>query len=396
MCVIKIAEPEFNDTLVAAMARSVRGHHADGGRLDVIRVECGSAADPLRALLQGAEINPELRPFEARAPLADFLADRSALFVISEAEPVSPREWELFVNVVEHFGKAQPALRLCVAVLDHRGVVPSQPAFDFTAGRATHFVLTQSFESEEFALWTAYLHHRASWECAGRPSLAQQLGAELTLVRHADDAGVEKALCDFALREASNLGDLAELSKHIQAAMMWRGAAQAASKSSLQQSGLLWRPPGLHRLDVVPWLSRALLCSGKASDQMLWNLRHNLVCSPLAGEILAQCLSAESRIRMQLHGQESTPGDTTLQAYQRFTRGEDRYIVYPPGYPSPPSRPQDAWAFGGLGATLRSSTGNVPEAFWDTLHLRNAIAHGHYVAWTHVRRAWQQLRRFDV
>ena len=83
-------------------------------------------------------------------------------------------------------------------------------------------------------------------------------------------------------------------------------------------------------------------------------------------------------------------------SFERFKRGNDQFVSYPTKYPAPPSRLKDAWAFATLGEVLRASpSGAVADLFFDILRLRNAIAHGHYVGWAHIKHAWQQLRRFD-
>ena len=119
---------------------------------------------------------------------------------------------------------------------------------------------------------------------------------------------------------------------------------------------------------------------------------------PLASEILAHCMNAEARIRMRLEGKQVHAADErVVKAFERFCKGESPSVVYPPGHPCPPTQADDVWNFAGLGETMHAChRDTISESLWETVHLRNSMAHGHYVAWTHVKSALRQARRFDV
>lgn len=396
LAVVRTRNPGVAGLLYPSISRCIRGAHGDERRLDIFHVEIGNAMlDPIGAMLAALEITPGLTAFEAREPLRMRLADRAVVLVLSEVVAVSPVAWERFVLLIEHYTKSAPAIELCVLVLDHRGVVAAEPSFDFSFGRSTHLVLSQAAELEESALWSPYLHHRACWEAAGDPMLAADIGERLAQAPHGDDVAAEAALANFAT-EAGAVAGLAELEWDIVVGTGRLSAERDAARRRLQDRGLLWQPPGLRRLELVPWASRAILQTNGVAESLVPALRHNLVCTPLATEVLAQCLSAEARIRMQLTGhQQGEPKTETYDNHARFCAGHDDFVVYPRNYPLPPSRPQDLWSFAPLGDTLKAS-GAVPQRFWETVKLRNAVAHGHYVCWPHIKRAWQQLRRFDA
>ena len=396
LAVVRTRSPEVSGLIYPSISRCIRGAHGDGRRLDILRVEVGDdSAEPVEAMLAALGITPGLTPFEAREPLRMRLVDRAVVLVISELLAVSPAAWERFVLLIEHYTKSAPPIELCVLVLDHRGAVAAEPSFDFSAGRSTHLVLSQAAELEESALWAPYLHHRACWESAGDPIIAAEIGERLAEAPHGDDVAAEAALTNFA-SDAATRTRLADFEQDIALATGRLSSERDAARHRLQAQSLLWQPPGLRRLELTPWASRAMLQKEGVAESLVLALRHNLVCTPLATEVLALCLSAEARIRMQLAGeQRGEPKSETSESHARFCTGEDEFVVYPRNYPLPPARPQDVWSFAPLGDTLRAS-GAVPQRFWETVKLRNAIAHGHYVCWSHIKRAWRQLRRFDA
>jgi hypothetical protein len=173
--------------------------------------------------------------------------------------------------------------------------------------------------------------------------------------------------------------------------------ARDAARNRLRAARLLWSPPGLQRSELVPWASRYLLSDKSIPEALVPRLRHNLVCTPIASEILTHCLNAEAKIRTHLAGKQRTPPDSrTEQSHKRFCEGGDEFVRYPSSYPLPPVRDNDVWAFAPLGDTIAAcDRASVSEKLWETVRLRNAVAHGHYVTWAHLKYATQQQRRFD-
>ena len=191
--------------------------------------------------------------------------------------------------------------------------------------------------------------------------------------------------------------DLEELHTIIGATGNLTSARQTTLEARLFAQQLLWRPPALNGLHIVPWASRSLLAHSALPRKYVWGMRHQLVCAPLAGEILSLCLKFESQILVRLHGRRGTRmvSSDALNSQDKFKRGEDRFVVYPWAFPARPTEPDDAWAFATLGENLNSSTSGSRPMYNNTRQLRNAIAHGHYVNWRHVDWARQLLESFD-
>jgi len=403
-CVLRTGQQVFDDVLIPAIAKSVRGAHGDAGKLDLRRIDCGGdLGNPFQALLGVLEIDAGIGPFEAREPLANRLRHHSSVFIFSESRgAVDPQVWVQFMTLMEHYRKADPQLKICTVVLDSRGVVPGEPIFDYSSGRATHHVLDEAAESEDSTLWPPYVHQRVCWEAGGSFEYADALNSELTGVLSGDDGELERVLNRVSTEKARQDVDM-ELVKNYLGKTPVTSVLPLQSSSIIQTKLLeqraLWRPPGMRSLKVAPWLSRFLLAEKAVEGPTIWSLRHNLVCAPLAAEILALCLTIESGIRTQLHGRtdRSKLKIATIQSHEKFRQGNDLHIEYPTAHPSPPKSEADVWAFASFGEMLLSCpVGAVSDSYWRTLRLRNGIAHGHYVGWPQVRLAAQQLRRFDA
>lgn len=404
LCVIRAESGEVGDLIIPSICRAVHGSNGGESRLDIRRVEVGGeAGTPIRALLREFELDPAISPFEARDKIRTCLLDRSFLLVFVESAPVGANDWEEIVSLLEYYRKSTSPVRLSAVVVDVRGIVSSEPVCDFLNGRPTHNVLSDvSSMIEESPLWPAYLHHRAAWEAGGSLSYAMSLASELELGASCDDESVERTLQAHANMRLANhsvrhpLYDLVGLgagaARHDQARVR-------SLQAELFAVNLLWRPPSMNSLHVVPWAARALLALPGLPKKQVWALRHHLVCAPLAGEILSLCLQFESQIQTRLHGRQDRRNiqTETIENQNRFKSGFDDFVVYPSAFPASPTSEDDIWAFASLGQNLMSCpSGAVPDLYWHTLRLRNAIAHGHYVGWHHVRKALRMLRYFDT
>lgn len=404
LCVIRTESAEVGDLVIPSICRAVHGANGGDSRLDIRRLEVGGqAGTPTRALLREFELDPTISPFEARDKIRTCLLDRSFLLVFIESAPVDPNDWEEIVSLLEYYRKSTNPVRLSAVVIDGRGAVRLEPICDFLNGRPTHHVLSDvSSTMDEGQLWPAYLHHRAAWEAGGCLSYAMSLGSNLTRGSAGDDEAVEVALQTHANeRLAGHAGrqllcELAGLGAGGERPDQGRLRTLQAELFALN---LLWRPPSMNSLHVVPWAARALLAIPRIPKKQIWALRHHLVCAPMAGEILSLCLKFESQIQTKLHGRQdrSKISTQTVANQDRFRSGGDDFVVYPRAFPALPNTAEDVWAFASLGESLKSCpTSAVPELFWQTLRLRNAIAHGHYVGWSHVRMALRMLRYFDT
>lgn len=404
LCIVRTESAEIGDLVIPSICRAVHGSNGGESRLDIRRLEVGGqAGTPIQALLQEFELNPTISPFEAREKIRTCLLDRSFLLVFVEAAPVDPNDWEEITNLLEYYRKSTNPVCLSAVLVDGRGIVRSEPSYDFVSGRPTHHVLSEvSSTMDEASLWPAYLHHRAAWEAGGCLSYAMSLGNELERSTTCDDEVVELALQTHAnVRLASHAGRhlLCELVGLGPRSMRPDQARLRALHTELLTANLLWRPPSMSSLHVVPWAARALLALPGLPRKQIWALRHHLVCAPLAGEILSLCLQFESQIQTRLHGRQnrSNISDQTRTNQKRFNSGSDDFVVYPGAFPASPSSEDDVWAFASLGENLKSCPASaVPDLYWHTLRLRNSIAHGHYVGWHHVRLALRMLRYFDT
>ena len=375
----------------------VRTAHGDERRLSIQRVECGGGSGtPMQALLASIELNPDLNPFEAKDLLGVRFLDRPTVFVLSEGSAVTTRAWTELAMLVDHFGKRTPGVPLCVIALDGRNALQHDPSFDFTVGRCTELLLADALGRDDVAVWQAYLHHRCCWEAGGDPLLAQEWGDALSRCTLGNDAEVEDVLNDCVQKLAREVG-LQEQLALIRKALDRHSQDRERARQELNEHKVLWRPPGIHRQELTPWASRALLARPDLPRELVARLRHNLVCMPLASEILAHCMNAEARIRMSLEGKQVRAADEkVVRSFDRFRRGESPSVVYPAGHPSPPTQAQDVWHFAGLGETMTACHEPSISKLWETVNLRNAMAHGHYVAWNHIKSARLQARRFDV
>lgn len=404
LCVIRTERAEVGDLMTPSICRAVQGSNGGESRLDIRRLEVGGqAGTPIQALLREFELDPAISPFEAREKIRTCLLDRSFLLIFVESSPVDPNDWEAIVNLLEYYRKSANPVRLAAVVIDCRGIVSSEPVCDFLNGRPTHHVLSEvSSIVDEGSLWPAYLHHRAAWEAGGSLSYAMSLACELELGASCDDESVELALQNHANMRLSNHSGRQLLYELVDLGAGGARLEQARIRDLQAESfalNLLWRPPSMNSLHVVPWAARALLAEPRLPKKQVWALRHHLVCAPLAGEIMSLCLQFESQIQTRLHGRQdrSRISDKTITNQNRFKSGSDDFVVYPRAFPALPTSEDDVWAFASLGENLKScSSIGVPDLYWRTLGLRNAIAHGHYVGWHHVRMALKMLQFFDT
>ena len=404
LCVIRTESTDVADLVIPSVRRAVHGANSGDARLDVRRLEVGGeAGTPTQALLRDFELDQTISPFEARDKIRACLLDRSFVLVFVEVAPVDVGDWEAIVGLLEYYRKSTNPARLSAVVIDSRGVVRSEPVCDFLNGRPTHYVLSEvSSTMDEGLHWPAYLHHRAAWEAGGCLSYATSVGSELPRGAAGDDEAIE-----VALQAHANDHLLGHAGRQLLCELVGLGSGGARPsptrlrglQGDLLAMSLMWRPPSMSSLHVVPWAARALLAMPGLPRKQVWALRHHLVCSPVAGEILSLCLRFESQIQTKLHGRQDCGklSAQTISNQNRFKSGSDDFIVYPRAFPALPDTADDVWAFASLGENLKSCpVGAVPDLYWDTLRLRNAIAHGHYVGWPHIRMALRMLRYFDV
>lgn len=263
---------------------------------------------------------------------------------------------------------------------------------DFTSGSPNDYVLRLLDETQE-RLFRGYLHARLAWESAGSINRARGIESVIGSIRVGDDEALEVGLNEFA---RGVYGELAVSDKRCLGeflAAIMRGASVDARRiaSELGDAGLLWSPYGSERWRVVPWVARAsLLTDGSVESTML--LRSQLICAPLARELLGRCLDLEARERAKLTRQIGSylpPAEAVarLASFQRRDTQGDA-----PLYPRcSPARPRDAWAFAEFGGFIEAAErAGAARRHVSELHslrlLRNALAHGHFAGWAALRR----------
>ncbi len=348
----------------------------------------------MQAICREAGIQDGLGKFEKLRTLAAALRDCAFVFVVIAGADTDPLWWEEVRDSVEFCSKDSVSAPLCVVVLDDRYGVLLEPSYDLTFGWPSGTVLADA-ERDDLVMWQAYLHQRIAWEAAGNLGLALELDDRLASLRPDDDESFEQRLSEFAADRLARQSNASKLKEYVCKTGAQRESPDIdRAHDEFVAAGLLWRPPRSMTERVVPWASRGLLASADVNGNP-WALRANLVCGPLAAELLAICLQGESKIRVDLtrRGLTKNVSQETLENFERFRSGFDRVVYYPEAHPSPPKRNEDAWGFAGLGELLKASRlGAVPESYWSMLHLRNAIAHGHYVTWEHVKLARLVMR----
>ncbi len=402
LCVMRTEDASIGGLLRPSIARFVHGINAGLSRLDIRDIDCGgSLGTPVQAMIRDFELDPTIPAFEAIGRIEARLRDRQLLLVFQETSVVHPDEWLQLVLLLENFRKSGRSTALAAIVIDHRGVVDVQPVCDFRSGLASHSILAEASSVNGVeALWPAYVHHRVAWEAGGSVAYALSLDQRVATCAPGDDEEFERRLQEHAMERLQLhpcKADLEELHTIIGATGNLTSARQTTLEARLFAQHLLWRPPALNGLHIVPWASRSLLAHSALPRKYVWGMRHQLVCAPLAGEILSLCLKFESQILVRLHGRRGTRmvSSEALNSQDKFKRGEDQFVVYPWAFPARPTELDDAWAFATLGENLNSSTSGSRPMYNNTRQLRNAIAHGHYVNWRHVDWARQLLESFD-
>jgi hypothetical protein len=405
VCVIRTNDGPLSAKLIfSSIERAAHAVHTGNGALSVRELRCGGrAGTPRQALMQHFGLDCELSPFRAREIIGSQLADARQLIVLQEDVPVSPDDWDAFIAILELFRKASVPVPLAVAILDTRGAVTPEPICHFGTGYTDQRVLADGANTDDSIIWGRYLHLRAWWESGGSLQYASSLSGILEKIKVGDDVAVELALQSHAEAHIRNLKAAVTVQTWMAQIVGCGRNAVSQTAESLEQAllgdGLMWRPPGLERLHLVPAAARTLLRQPAVLPDQILKLRPLLVCGPLGAEILELCLYFEARIRWRLAGR-GDPAKLSLEIADRhrlFQQGNDRFVDYPTGHPAPPIRTADIWVFASLGEALYCCPkGAVSDLDRIVQNLRNCIAHGHYVAWSHCSHALRILRYLDT
>lgn len=384
--------------LIPAIRRGAHAVQEDNGYLTVRVVSCGGAAGtPQQALMRHFGLDPDMRPVEARDLIRERLLDRRQLLIMQDEEEVDLYDWERFLALTEHYLKAAVPVPLAIVVIDTRAKLTYEPVCHFDTGYARPQVLADAAIVDDPTIWSRYVHMRAWWDAAGSMAQASALTSRLAAVGVGRDETVEDALQTFA----EELWPTYKQSGSLLHQWLDSGRRPAPThvEAELLNRGLLWRPPGMQGLQVVPSVGRSVLKQPSLPETGVWHLRPAIVCAPLAAELLSLCLLLENRIRLRLSGRGDIgklKGETKSR-HQKFCEGNDLQTYYPARHPAPPSKPSDVWAFASLGETLNSCLPSlVSDIDRGVKDLRNGLAHGHYVGWWHCEQAMKVLRMWNL
>ncbi|WP_322005119.1 hypothetical protein [Paraburkholderia tropica] len=398
-CVVR-TETASRDIAFRAIRRAAHAIHSDDGMFSVKLIECGGdAGTPKSALMRHFQLTRN--PMEVAETLRLRLRDTMQLLVFAEQEPVDVDEWERFIALAEHLSKSAATVPLAITVLDVRSILSHEPTCSFHAGHIDLQVLAGASALDDAAIWAKYVYQRVWWDTGGCLERAYALSRRCADVPVGDDEGLEDALQAYALETMHGHAAWPKLKSIHDKASVAKTSARSylEAEAELLEARLLWRPPGLQSLRLVPFVSRALLAERTLADASRWSLRSALVCSPLVSECLGVCQFLETQIRARLHGrdnQSKLPADVGRRL-KEFQDGGSEFVRYPISHPAPPKHQNDILAFASFGETLNSCPpGAVSDPYRRVQHLRNCLAHGHYVTWWHCKLALQLLRSLDT
>ena len=386
-CVLRL--PGCSDGIAFAEAAECAIHGWDRG-MSGARVETldGPALNScLRdSVAQRVGIPREASTWQIREALARLFAERPTVIVVTPAVPGSTTDiWQEATALRDEMSKTDFGPPLTWVLMDNAlGRMDSRVAFDYTRGQPV-FGVFDTVKRDTGSLWSAYVHARLAWEAGGDPGVAEAMFASMepTLPVGADD-GLEDGLNAWS-RKA-----IASISEHDRAALDNCLLGSADHLTRLASHGLLWRPPGSRSPLPTPWVARALL-TVEPGHPRAWLLRGTLVCLPLANELLGRCQELEHQIKSNAIAdvRKVTPAPLEVQQlWRRYRSGEDETTLYPRGHPAPPTGDSDAWWFASLGQFLKDPGSPLGRRCTRTeislSRLRNTLAHGHYVCWSHL------------
>lgn len=302
--------------------------------------------------------------------LADDLTIRPTLFFVT-AEANVDAALDAATEMVELIAKVGAGRGPAIVLLHHVSQAPLRGTCRLERGWPSGLAaecLTRPIAD----VWRAYLHLRIAWETAGNVDDAYACDelqpANLPV---GDDQGLERLLSEFARRQLARMPP--------SECRTWKDPSVAPGA---RPTVFGREEPTGGRHTPYPWLARALLLeasprSGKRA------LRAELVCRPLAEQVLMTCFLVETRLRGKIPDMVAgTPPADALAAFEKFrTAISLEAEIYPANHPAPPA---DVWDFASMGAILplvSNISSNTRRLFDCTRRLRNAIAHGHHVGW---------------
>jgi hypothetical protein len=418
--VVRISDASLASAFIEGLRKAIRSH--DDGQGNVLREvsEDDLAGGVVDALTYACAISPaEGNRFETFRRLVYALVDHPTVLVVpplvaslpglaktpdpatrslpgvAGAESSMPRLDEAR-DWLDGVYRTSNAVHVLVLLLD----TPARPVtdegvLDLSVGLPVGPLLGEMEPGEQ---WRAYLHHRLAWEVGGAPERAAARGEDVLDLGIGDDEGFERALNRAAVAESAHLSP--ELMRGARAYLEHQAKQDrsreflAGEAMRLEREGLVWRPPEFDRLLPVPWLARALL-NEKEILASIFHLRGCLVCAPLAHELLSRCFDLETYERAGLYAARGhrAPPEPAVKRWEDYHQSVSAEL-YPHACPGQPDGP---WPLATFGEFLKVMADGEPrrDAWYRLLHLRNHLAHGHYVSWGAVcllREVEEQLR----
>lgn len=304
--------------------------------------------------------------------LANDLIVRPTLFFVTvAADANTDAVLDAATEIVELTAKMGAGPGPAIVLLHHIGQAPLRGTCRLERGWPSGLA-AECLTRPIAEVWRAYLHLRIAWETAGLVDDACACdGLQPVELRIGDDPGLERLLGEFARRQFSRM------LPHERRTWKDFGAPPGAR---LTVFGCEEATGG--RLTPFPWLARALLLEGTLRPGKR-ALRAELVCRPLAEQVVMTCFLVETRLRSKIPDTVvGTPPADALAAFERFRAAASLEAeVYPAEHPAPPT---DVWDFASMGAILplvSSISPNTRRLFDCARRLRNAVVHGHHVGW---------------
>jgi len=381
--------PNAADFLGDSLRGAIHAANTGASDLQIVPLETASAEVGFAACLAetlGLPPPQRLRDFAEKVAVA--LDGRPCVFLGQLATEPPVAFLSEAAELQDFLGKlaGRPALAILVLV-SGPSAATSALTFDFTTGHPVEAALAH-LEGPQATSWTAYLHHRLAWECAGDLELALLWASEPAVEslsrRVGDDTALETQLGQLADRRFATLEELVRDS--------WLAFAQQTRAAPSTDGPGYWHPNPSDSSRPQAWLARALL-RAETRGAARWLLRSCINCRPLGAEILGRCLELEVALRTRhaatLISASAFVTDQTQESFRRFREGRNAALAYPASHPSPPDQPEDAWLFASLGEVVTALDGHLTpgarRSYRDLVALRNGLAHGHHPGWAQVQ-----------
>lgn len=376
--VVVVQAPDDGDETIRALQREIYG--ADCSVSDVRFVPLSLIEGSFNAVI-GEWLGIKTRKMRDLAlALADDLLARPAIFLLDARRFPLRSTWADEASAVwDMASKLEVEKKPSIIVVHRRGEAPLRGRYILDRGWPVGLAHSLLDDGDD-RLWSKYMHLRFAWESGGVIDDAMDCAAiagELA----PDDNELERVLNCFAVSKFLRLTE--------QERIRWAQYVDAPSDLAPTVCGYMEELDG--QLTAFPWLARALLLQVATQGGTSRALRHEVLCRPIAEQVLKRCFAVEASLRRRLPQVLPQPPEEVRERWERFrangaTGRNLEAELYPLAHPYPPT---DAWDFASVGQVAMHA--KVPREETARLHrvriLRNAVAHGHYMGWRAVTEA---------